>query len=205
MYAWSLLNLIAPVLLLLLLVAVLQRYVPDSDHQLSLAAAGIGYLLLVYLLLPLYADSLYLYGLKRRGVAPKPPSAFTATGALLIIVIPGLMAYAVVSAQRDYGQRARIAEGLSIASSLKAPVAEFYQEQKKLPGMQEAARFRHAEAMKHTASVGWDPARGAIVVTMGEPLDGKRFEFAAVTKEGGIEWTCRSIDLEPKLLPMSCR
>jgi nitrogen regulatory protein PII-like uncharacterized protein len=84
-------------------------------------------------------------------------------------------------------------------------VTEFYQTEKRLPGVQEAEQFRHKEPMEHTASVAWDPARRAIVVTMGEPLDGKRFEIAAEEKQGALKWTCRSINLDPQRLPASCR
>ena len=205
MYGWSLLNLIAPVIFVVALVAVVQGMLPESARDVGVAAMGIAYLLLVFVLLPLYADSLYLYRLKRDGKAPKPPSAWTAIGAILLIVIPAYIVYVSVQAQLEYAHRERASEGLSRASALKTPVAEFHANERRLPGPQEAARFRESEPMKFTKSVGWDPARRAIVVIMGEREEGKRFEIVAVEKDGALEWQCRSIDFNAKYLPSSCR
>jgi hypothetical protein len=205
MYAWSLLNLIAPVLFVLLLVIVVQGLLPESARDVAVAAMGIAYLLLTFVLLPLYADSLYLYRLKRGGEAPRPPSVFTAIGAFLLIVIPGWMVYVSAQAQIEYSHRERASEGLSRATALRTPVAEFYASERRLPGPQEASKFRENDPMKFTRSVGWDAERRAIVATMGEREEGKRFEIAAVEKDGALEWVCRTIDFEAKYLPASCR
>jgi hypothetical protein len=205
MYAWSVLNLITPLLFLALLAFALQWLVPERDLGVAVAALGTVYVLLVFVLLPLYADSLYLYRLQREGKVPRPPSAFTAAGALLLVVIPAWIVYISVQAQLEYSHRERVSEGLSIAHSLKTPVAEFHANRGRLPGSQEAAQFTYREKPKFARSVAWDPARRAIVATMGDREDGKRFELAAVEKGGALEWICRTIDLDAKYLPASCR
>jgi len=205
LYGWALLNLVAPLLLLMLLTFVVQWFVPEDSMGFATAAAGIAYLGLSFVLAPVYADSLYLYRLKRGGVAPRPPSSWTALGALLIIAIPALLVLATVSAQLEYAERARISEGISVASSFKAPVTEFYERQKRLPNAREEALFRRAEPMKHTASAGWDAGRGAIVATMGGRFKEQRIELVAHEKGGTLEWTCRPVAFEPKYLPASCR
>ena len=205
MYAWSILNLIAPVLVLFLLVLAGRSLLPGSEMATVMAAVGIAYLLLVFVLLPLYADSLYLYRLKREGKAPKPPSVFTALGALVVIVVPAYIAYVTAQAQLQYAPRERAREGLSRAQALRTPVAEFYANEGRLPGPQEAAKFTQRDPMKFTKSVGWDAERRAIVVTLGERDGGRRFEIAAVEKAGALEWVCRTIDFGAKYLPGSCR
>jgi type IV pilus assembly protein PilA len=205
MYAWSILNLIAPILLLLLLIFVVQWFVPEGGMGYAMAAAGVAYLGLSFVLLPLYADSLYLYRLKRDGRPPKPPSAFTALGALVVIVVPAYIAYVSVQAQRQYAPRERASEGLSRAQALRTPVAEFYYNEGRLPGPQEAAKFTEREPLKFARSVGWDAGRRAIVVVLGERDGGKRFEIAALEKAGVLEWTCRTIDFDARYLPASCR
>jgi hypothetical protein len=205
MYAWSLLNLVAPLLLLIVFAVSVREFVSSDALGIVLAAAGIAYLLAVFVLLPLYADSLYLYRLKRDGKAPKPPSLFTAIGAFLLIVIPGWMVYVSVEAQIEYQQRARASKGLSRAMALRAPVAEFYANERRLPAAQDAAKFTESEPLKFAKLVGWDAARRAIVVTLGERDGGKRFEIAAIEKDGALEWVCRTIDFEAKYLPASCR
>ena len=205
MYAWSLLNLIAPVLFMFLLMIVVQGLLRESARDSGVAALGIAYLLLVFVLLPLYADSLYLYRLKRDGKAPKPPSVFTGIGAFLLIVIPGWILYVSMTAHLEYQIRERASEGLSRASALRTPVAEFYANERRLPDQQEAAKFAETEPMQFSKSVGWDPARRAIVVTLGEREEGKRFEILAIEKDGMLEWKCRTIDFNAKYLPSSCR
>jgi hypothetical protein len=182
-----------------------QGLLPESARDAGVAALGIAYLLLTFVLLPLYADSLYLYRLKREGKPPRPPSAWTAAGATLLIVIPGFFVYAVVQAQMDYSHRERASEGLSIAMTLREPVAVFHANERRLPGPKEMAQFTHREPMKFTKSVAWDPARVALVVTLGERENGKRFELAAAEKDGALQWTCRTIDFDAKYLPASCR
>ena len=205
MYGWSLLNLMAPIFCLFLLVFVVQWLVPEGDMGTAVAATGVVYLLAVFVLLPLYADSLYLARFRREGKAPRPPSVFTAFGALAIIVVPGYIAYVSAVAQLEYSRRERASEGLARAAALKTPVAEFHANERRLPGPQEAAKFRESDPMKFTKTVGWDAGRRAIVVTLGERDDGRRFEIAAVEKDGALEWVCRSIDFDAKYLPSSCR
>jgi type IV pilus assembly protein PilA len=205
MYAWSLLNLIAPVVALFLLVFVAQWFLPEGSMGTAMAVVGIVYLLLVFVLLPLYADSLYLYRLRREGKAPQPPSAFTALGALALIVVPAYVAYVTAQAQLEYAPRERASEGLARAQALRTPVAEFYANQGRLPNPAEAAKFAERDAMKFTQSVGWDAGRRAIVVALGERDGGRRFEIAALEKEGALEWACRTIDFDAKYLPASCR
>jgi hypothetical protein len=205
MYSWSLLNLVAPILLLLLLIFVVQWFVPEGGMGYAMAAAGAVYLGLSFVLLPLYADSLYLYRLKRDGKPPKPPSAFTALGALVVIVVPAYVVYVSVETQRQYAPRERASEGLARAQALRTPVAEFYFNEGRLPNAQEAAKFAERDPMKFTKSVGWNAERRAIVVVLGERDGGRRFEIAALEKPGALDWACRTIDFDPKYLPSSCR
>jgi hypothetical protein len=180
----------------------------------------VAVLLVAFVFIPLYANAIYYRSLKARlaraaadGEAaaaklPRPPSAWTFVAAvlssLLALFVPACVTVGP-AAYADYGPRARVSEGVTIGASLKTPIAEFHAQEKRLPGAQEANKFRHAAEMKYATSVGWDPERKAIVVRMGERFEGKRFEFAAIEKGGTLEWVCRPIDLEPKYLPAACR
>jgi hypothetical protein len=205
MYAWSILNLLAPLFYVLFITLALRPIVPDEQMGHAIAASGIAYLLLVFVLVPVFADSLYLAGHLRGGKVPKPPSAFTAIGAVLIIVVPAYVAWVTAQAQVEYARRDRASEGLNRALLLREPVAEFHANERRLPGPQEAAKFRETDPMKFTRSVAWDAGRRAIVITLGERDDGKRYELAAVEKDGRLEWICRTIDFDPKYLRSSCR
>ena len=199
MYGWSILNLIAPVLVTVSLTLAVQGMVPENYRSHVFGAGLIAYFLFVFFVVPVFADSLCRQGVR------KPPSWATALGALLIIVIPACIAYAGAMAQIEYSHRERVSEGLGAAVSLKAAVNEFHTENRRLPGPQEAAQFLGRDPLKFTDSVGWDPARRSIVVTMGEKEGGRRFELAATEKDGALQWTCRTLDLDRQYLPASCR
>ena len=44
-----------------------------------------------------------------------------------------------------------------------------------------------------------------IVVTMGDRFKDQRFAMHAEDKGGTISWACRTMDLDPKYLPLTCR
>ncbi len=210
MYGWALLNFFGPVLIPVLILMPLSfvSLWMGSDGTIfdtAVKIIGTAYLATVFVLLPVYADSIYFHHLTRTNLAATRPSAWTALGAFGIALVPFVPVLVMVQEYEYRANREKVIEGVLTASALKAPVAEFYEKHKRLPDPQEAAQFRYSSPMKFTASVGWDAARKAIVATVGEHFNGKRFEIAAEAKDGALVWTCRTIDLEPKYLPASCR
>jgi Tfp pilus assembly protein PilE len=206
MYGLSLLNVLAPFLLLGAIVALASWLNLGGSPEERFAVSAWIYLAVTFILVPVFADSLYYRALRVRGDKARSPSSWTFTGALLLGILGVLLVIAVaVPAYSGYAPRAKVSEGVSIAASLRAPIAEFHAKHQRLPGPEEAKKFSYGEPMHYTALVAWDAARKAIVVTMADRFQGKRFEIAAEEKGGTLEWTCRTIDLEPKYLPASCR
>lgn len=62
-----------------------------------------------------------------------------------------------------------------------------------------------AACVMYVGVVGVVLAGRMIVVTMRDPHAGKRFAFYAEERGGVLTWGCRTIDLESKYLPGSCR
>ena len=206
MYGWAVLNFFAPVLLFIGILVVGTSLSPGANLDAPAAAVAWIYLAMVFIAVPVFADSLYYRSLKRLGDRARPPSAWTGLGATVVgLVWIALVILITIPAYGDYTPRAKVSEGASIAGGLKTPIAEFYEQHRRLPGPTEATQFAYREPMKYTASVGWDAARKAIVVTMADRFRGKRFEIAAEEKSGALVWTCRTIDLERKYLPGACR
>ena len=208
MYDWAWVNFFAPVLMLVPLVPVSIWMGPEVNLATAAAIIATGYLATVFVLLPMYADSIYFRHLKKRerkDPAALRPSAWTALGAFGIALVPFVPVLVMVQEYEYRANREKVAEGVSIVATLQSPIAAFYETHKRLPDQREAAQFRHSSPMKFTASVGWDAARKAIVATLGEHFNGKRFEIAAQEKDGALVWTCRTIDLEPKYLSGACR
>jgi len=95
MYGWSLLNLCAPLLLLLFLVFVVQWFVSERYlNAISVVVAAL-YGLFVFGAVPAYADSFYYRFLKRRHWRGKPPSRWTLAGAILLVALPIAIAYSL--------------------------------------------------------------------------------------------------------------
>jgi len=131
--------------------------------------------------------------------------AWRGKGVLIAVALIALIAIAI-PAYYGFRPRALISEALIDGDGFRSRVAEFYQEHRRLPQTSEASVFQPAPPdLKRAQAVVWDPASRTIVITVGEPQPGKRVALHAEERDGVLAWTCRTIDLDPKYLPGSCR
>lgn len=212
MNGYSLLNFFLPVLFLVLFIVLNQ-----SGLQFVLVA---GYLIFAFVVIPMYANAIYYRDIKYRitavaastdaektGGLLRPPSVRSAFNAILTAVfILGLPLLILVAIPwyADYTPRAKVAESISLTVSLKNTIAEFHHKHQRFPVPHEAEKFR-IDGGKYARAIVYDAEKRIIVVTMGEPHKDKRFAIHAEEKDGILYWTCRSIDLDRKYLPSSCR
>lgn len=209
MFALAGLNLLAPFLLLFLMVLV-GSLVPHSNVDSLAGILGLLYLVAVFVLLPIFADSIYYRRLNARFADPRAkvlaPSAWTLVGALgmgalwLCIVFVG-----VSPMYADYKPRAKVSEAILAASATKTQLTDFFEKERRLPRADEAERFRAERPSKYVEHVVYEPAEKRIVVTLREIHPGRRFALYAAVQDGNLSWTCRSIDVENKYLPGACR
>jgi len=209
MYGWSGFNALAPFLVLALLLA-LGMAAPRSNLDSIAAIVGLSYLAAVFVLIPVVADSIYYRQLGKRladpRATPRPPSALTLIGALGMGLLWLCIVYiAAAPMYADSTPRARMSEAILSASATRTEVSEFFANERRLPGPAEASRFRVAQPSKYVETVAYEPAEKRIVVTLREIQPGKRFALYADAKDGNIIWTCRTIDVDRKYLPSSCR
>jgi type IV pilus assembly protein PilA len=212
MSARSLLNFLLPVLF------ILTSYLVSEGVSRFVVAAG--YFTVAFVFIPMYANLFYYRYLKAQiaGVAVgaddkaarkslRPPSFGSGVEAALtgvfVFVIPWFLLTAPAM-YADYTPRAKISETVSLAASLKQPIAAFYEEHKRLPAPHEAEKFR-VNAGKYAQSVAYDAGKRMILVTLGDRFKDQRFAIHAEEKDGTIAWTCRTIDVDPKYLPAACR
>ena len=210
---WSLLNFFLPLPFIVLILAAGTR---DTFWILIPA-----YLAFAYVVIPLFANALYNRHLKTQlasaGTAAemkaqrwlRPPSIGTGIeGVLKAGLSFAIAAFLLASpaAYNDYAPRAKVAEGVLLASSLKEPIVAFYIEHKRLPASHESEKFL-AEGGRYTRSAIYDADQRMIVVTMGEMgvLEGKRLALHVEERDGTISWTCRTIDIDRRYLPAACR
>ena len=159
----SLLNFFLPILFI-----VMSHVLVGSDLQLLVMA---GYLALAFVVIPMYANTLYYRNLKAliaRVAASaddskarkllRPPSFVTVIEACLSAVLVFLVPWFFLVAPAwyaDYTPRAKVADGVAIAASLGRSIKEFYEDNKRLPANHEAEKFR-VDGGKYTQSVIYD-------------------------------------------------
>jgi type IV pilus assembly protein PilA len=132
---------------------------------------------------------------------------FTLIELMIVVAIIGILAAVAIPAYQDYTVRARVTEGLSLASAGKTAVSEYFASNGDVPESNEDAGLADSELISGNAvdnvEVGTD---GVIVVTFsGNPIAGQTIELAPDTTGGKVVWDCTGGDLEGKYRPSSCR
>ena len=209
MFGLAGLNLLAPFVLLFVLVAV-GSLVQHSNIDSFAAILGVLYLVGMFVVLPVFADSIYYRRLRARFDDPraklKAPSALTMIGAFAAGTLWLAIVYiAVAPMYSGYSPRAKVSEAVLSASQMRSQVSEFFQKEGRLPRAEEAGQFRAERLPKHVQNMVYEPAEKRIVVTLRDVQPGKRFAFYAAAQDGNLSWSCRTIDLETKYLPGTCR
>lgn len=210
MFGWAFLNFSAPFLLLFVLLFAASRLASSANLDSPALILAAAYLFAVFVLLPMFADSIYYQRLRKRHAdpqsTPRPPSTWTLLGGLAF----GAAWFAVVAAMSipaygDYTPRAKISEAILAASGTRNAVIEFHAEHRRLPDANEASRFRDERPSNWVETVAYEPAERRIVVTLRNIQPGKRFALYAREQGGQLGWQCRTVDVEKKYLPGSCR
>jgi type IV pilus assembly protein PilA len=132
---------------------------------------------------------------------------FTLIELMIVIAILGVLAAIAIPVYQDYIGRARVTEGVSLASGAKIAVAEFQQANNAFPvdnaeaGLPAAADINGRDVESVTV------AGNRIAVTYRNvriPNGGTLF-LEATAGAGSITWTCNGGTLPPRFRPSSCR
>ncbi len=132
---------------------------------------------------------------------------FTLIELMIVVAIIGILAAVALPAYQDYTVRAKVTEGLSLASAGKTAVSEFFASTGNLPGSNVSAGLSGPTSINgnsvRSVTVG---AGGNITVAYsGNPIDGNTIILAPTTAGGGVKWACNTGTLEGKYRPSSCR
>jgi type IV pilus assembly protein PilA len=135
----------------------------------------------------------------------KKQQGFTLIELMIVVAIIGILAAIAIPAYQNYTIRARVTEGLSLASSAKAAVAESAASSGgTLPADAAAAGWEAPAATPNVTSVGI--ANGVVTVTYTALAGGGTIIMTPTVQAAGeITWTCTGGTLADKFRPAQCR
>lgn len=135
--------------------------------------------------------------------AMKHQQGFTLIELMIVVAIIGILAAIAIPAYQDYTIRARVTEGLNLASSAKVTVAE----NRQTGNLANQDRGWQAPgATANVASVAVAAATGIITITMNATRAQGVVIALTPTGTNVVEWTCRvSAATSNRWVPAECR
>ena len=132
---------------------------------------------------------------------------FTLIELMIVVAIIGILAAVAIPAYQDYTVRAKVTEGLSLASAGKTAVSEFFASTGRLPTSNASAGLATAASIKGNTvrSVTVGTGGGISVVFSGNPIEADTIILLPTTAAGGVKWACDTGSLAGKYRPSSCR
>ena len=131
---------------------------------------------------------------------------FTLIELMIVVAIIGILAAVAIPAYQDYTIRARVTEGLNLASSAKLAVSETAITNNALPATQAATGYTSPALTDNVTGIAIG-AGGVITITYTQAAGGGTIIMTPTLQQanGDITWDCTGGNLLPKYRPASCR
>jgi prepilin-type N-terminal cleavage/methylation domain-containing protein len=140
----------------------------------------------------------------------KIQKGFTLIELMIVVAIIGILAAIAIPAYSDYTERAKVSELVTLASSCKASVSEYYQAQGVFPANNGAAGCGTVSTAKVTSLTVTGNAAVSGTITVVSALTKATGNYTLVgtpTANDSVEWDCSTAatTIPDKYLPANCR
>ena len=137
----------------------------------------------------------------------KKQQGFTLIELMIVVAIIGILAAIALPAYQDYTDRARISEGITLASGAKTAVTEYYASEGSMPNDNSTAGLQDKDKITgdSVTSVGVLAGGKIEVIFTAKVEEGKKIVLVPDTSAAGsIQWECQT-DFETSKVPATCR
>lgn len=136
----------------------------------------------------------------------KQQKGFTLIELMVVVAIMGVLFAMAIPAYQDYVVRARVTEGLNLATTAKLAIAETVLSTNAFPVNQKAIGYESPAATPNVASVSIADKTGVITIVYTKVAgDGTIKLVPTLQAQGELTWDCKTGTLAAKYRPASCR